>query len=58
LGGKPEENRPLGRPTHRRKNNFKMDFKEIGREAWAELIGCMKGTSGELIQFCKVLGVS
>jgi hypothetical protein len=29
-GGKPEENRPLGRPRCRCVNNIKMDFGEIG----------------------------
>jgi hypothetical protein len=28
--GKPEGNRPLGRPRHRREDNIKMDLREIG----------------------------
>jgi hypothetical protein len=36
---KPEEKRPLGRPTHRWKDNIKMDLKEVGcgGMAWIEL---------------------
>jgi hypothetical protein len=30
LVGKPEGNRPLGRPRHKYKDNTKMDFREIG----------------------------
>jgi hypothetical protein len=30
--GKPETNRPLGRPEHKRKYNIKKDLKEIRRE--------------------------
>jgi hypothetical protein len=30
LGGKPEVNRPLGRPRHRWMFNIKMDLREIG----------------------------
>jgi hypothetical protein len=30
LVGKPEGNRPLGRPGHRWVNNIKMDLREIG----------------------------
>jgi hypothetical protein len=39
LVGKPEGNRPLGRPRHRWKDNIKMDFQEVGREGmdWIEL---------------------
>jgi hypothetical protein len=29
---KPEENRPLGRPTHIRKDNIRMDLRGIGWE--------------------------
>lgn len=31
LVGKPKGNKPLGRPRQRRKNNIKMDLKEIER---------------------------
>jgi hypothetical protein len=34
LVGKPEGNRPLGRPRHRWVNNIKMDPREIG---WDEM---------------------
>jgi hypothetical protein len=39
LVGKPEENRPLGRPRRRWENNIKMDFQEVGggRGDWMEL---------------------
>jgi hypothetical protein len=30
LVGKPEEKRPLGRPTHRWLDNTKIDIKELG----------------------------
>jgi len=30
FGGKPEEKRPLGKPRRRRKDNVKMDIKELG----------------------------
>jgi hypothetical protein len=37
--GKPEEERPLGRPRHRWENNIKMNFHEVGYEGmdWIEL---------------------
>jgi len=30
LVGKPEEKRPLGRPTYRREDNIKTDLQELG----------------------------
>jgi hypothetical protein len=30
LVGKPEEKRPLAKPTHRWEDNIKMDLREIG----------------------------
>ena len=30
LVGETEGKRPLGRPTHRRENNIKMDLQEVG----------------------------
>jgi hypothetical protein len=30
LVGKPEGERPLGRPTHRWEDNIKMDLQEVG----------------------------
>jgi hypothetical protein len=50
LVGKPKEKRPLGRPRCRRKDNIKMDLKEVGcegmdwidvaqdRDRWWELV--------------------
>jgi hypothetical protein len=32
LVGKPEGERPFGRPSHRRENNIEIDLKETGRE--------------------------
>ena len=39
LVGKPEGNRPLGRPRRRWKDNIKMDLQEVGGgcEDWMEL---------------------
>ena len=37
--GKPEGQRPLGRPRHRWEDNIKMDLQEVGCEGmdWIEL---------------------
>jgi hypothetical protein len=39
LVGKPEGNKPLGRPRHRWENNIKMDLREVGCGSmdWIEL---------------------
>ena len=39
LVGKPEGNRPLGRPRRRWEDNIKMDFQEVGGDCvdWKEL---------------------
>jgi len=39
LVGKPEGQRPLGRPRHRWEDNIKMDLQEVGCEGmdWIEL---------------------
>jgi hypothetical protein len=39
LVGKPEGNRPLGRPKRRREDNFKTDLQEVGCRGmdWIEL---------------------
>ena len=39
LVGKPEGNRPLGRPRRRWEDNIKMDLEEVGRSCgqWMEL---------------------
>ena len=34
LEGRPEGERPLGRPRYRWENNSKMDLQEVGWEAW------------------------
>jgi hypothetical protein len=44
LVGKPEENRPQGRPRHGWVDNFKMDLRKIG---WGGMVWI--GTSGELL---------
>jgi hypothetical protein len=30
LVGKPERNRPLGRPRHRQEDNIKLDLRQVG----------------------------
>ena len=54
LVGKPEGNRPLGRPRRRWKYNIKMDFQEMGgscgdwmdlaqdRDRWLALLGTVR----------------
>jgi hypothetical protein len=39
LVGKPERNKPLGRPRHRYEDNIKMDLQELGCRdiSWIEL---------------------
>ena len=39
LVGKPDRNRPLGRPKRRWEDNIKMDLEEVGRDCgdWMEL---------------------
>ena len=39
LVGKPEGNKPLGRPRRRLEDNIKMDFQEVGCEGmdWIDL---------------------
>ena len=34
LVGKPEGNRPLGRPRRRWEDNIKMDLQKVGRVFW------------------------
>jgi len=46
LVGKPEGNKPLGRPRHRWEDNIKMDLQEKGCGAWSESIWLRKGTGG------------
>ena len=54
LVGKPEGNRPLGRPRRRWEDNIKMDFQEVGggcgdwmelaqdRDRWRALVGTVR----------------
>jgi hypothetical protein len=44
LVGKPEGNRPLGRPRHRWEENIKLDLEEVGWGAWTGLIWFRRGT--------------
>jgi hypothetical protein len=47
LVGKPEGDRPLGRPRRRWEENIRMDLREIGWKAlWAEIIWLTIGTGG------------
>jgi hypothetical protein len=48
LVGKPEEKRPLGRPS-RWVDNMKMDLREIGWMVWTGMIWLKIGTSGRLL---------
>jgi hypothetical protein len=43
---KPDGKRPLGRPRHKWKDNFKMDLKEVGWVIWTGLIWLRTGNSG------------
>jgi hypothetical protein len=51
LVGKPEEERPLGRPRSWWVDNIKMDFREIGWDGvvWCELIWLRIVTSGGIL---------
>ena len=46
LVGKPEGQRPLGRPRHRWEDKIKMDLQEVGWGVWTGLIWLMTGKSG------------
>jgi hypothetical protein len=55
LVGKPERNRPLGRPRHRWVNNIRMDLGEIGwgDVDWIGLVWLREGTGVESsCEFC------
>jgi hypothetical protein len=47
--GKPEGDRPLGRPRLRWKDNTKINLQEIGLGSWPGLIWLMIGTDGGLL---------
>jgi len=44
--GKPEGNKPLGRPRHRWEDNIKMDVQEVEWGALSGLIWLRIGTGG------------
>ena len=44
--GKPDGKRTLGRPRRRWEDNIKMNFEEVGGEAWNGLIWLRIGTVG------------
>ena len=46
LVGKPEGNRPLGRPRRKWEDNIKVDVLEVGRGAWTGSICLRIGTGG------------
>jgi hypothetical protein len=46
LVGRSEGKRTLGRPRHKREDNTKMDFQEMGWGAWTGLIWLRMGTGG------------
>jgi len=49
LVGKPEGEKPLGRPGHRWDNNIKMNFKQVDGKTWAELIWFRIGAGGRCL---------
>jgi hypothetical protein len=46
LMGKPEGEKPHGRPRHRWESNMKMDLKEVGCKTWTGLIWFRIGAGG------------
>ena len=46
LVGKPEGNRPFGRPRHRWEDNIKMDLQEVGCGVWTRSSWLRIGTGG------------
>ena len=50
LVGKPEGEKPLGRPRHRCEDDIKMDLEEVGWwESWTGLVWLRSGTSDGLL---------
>jgi hypothetical protein len=49
LIGKPEGRRPLGRPTHRWKDNIRMNVEKDAEKLWTEFISYRILTSGGLL---------
>jgi hypothetical protein len=49
LVGKPEGQRPLGRPRHRWEGNIKMDLQKVGCGARTGLIWPRIGTGGGIL---------
>jgi len=48
--GKPEGEKPLGRPRHRCEDDIKMDLEEVGWwESWTGLVWLRSGTSDGLL---------
>jgi len=47
--GKPEGQRPLGRPRRRCEDNIKMDLRDVAMWAWTGLICLRIGTGGGLL---------
>jgi hypothetical protein len=68
LVGKPEGERPLGRPRRRWEDNMKMDLQDVGRgrgdwmelaqdkDRWLALVGTVRGSinAGNFLTSCKV----
>jgi hypothetical protein len=49
LVGRPERQRPLGRPRHRWEDNIKIDVQEVGWGTRTGLIWLRIGTGGGLL---------
>jgi hypothetical protein len=49
LAGRPEGNKPFGRPRHRWEDDTKMDLQDVGWGTCTELIWLRIGTGGGLL---------